>query len=156
MGSGGSLRLKIEREQDGPSGNGHDGGFEEVATGFDPDELRGFEQTVEQRSDFRAALGPGAVLMLSVDDKTAEGSFGGVVVERDRWVVEESGQPGPEPQHVLDCFAKAAFGKRPRKVIDGPLLNLADDRLRALGVEYGEFRTIAAGLTLHSADSRPT
>src|SRR6266508_6583925 len=128
----GSVRQERVGEGNG-AGIGERGAHrvEQVDLGLDPTELRGLDQAVEKGGDLGAALGAGAVMILSSDDQAAQATLGGVVVERDPRILEEARQPRPESQHVADRLAEAAPGQRPLPM--RPAADLRDDRPRLLG-----------------------
>src|SRR5690242_8843380 len=83
-------------------------GGEQVASRLDADELGGLAEGVEEGGDLRAAARAGAVVVLASDDDATQGALDAVGVERDSGIVEEAGQPLPQPEHVLDGAAEAA------------------------------------------------
>src|SRR5882724_5397413 len=93
-------------------------------------DFRGFDETIEKRSDVEAAPRARAVVILATEDHTAEAALGSIVVERNARVVEKACQPAPQPEQIPDRFAEATLWQRALR--QRPRLNLADDRARTL------------------------
>jgi hypothetical protein len=70
--------------------------------GVEPVKLRGLAEAVEDRGDESPALRPRAVVILSSHHWTAESSLGGIVIERNKRIVEKDGQALPTLEDVVD------------------------------------------------------
>ena len=83
-------------------------GPQEVRAGFDSGEFCGLTEAVEKRGDFGASFRSRAVVILPADDDSPQSPLGGVVVERDARVLEETGESLPQTQQVFRRSAQAA------------------------------------------------
>lgn len=61
----------------------------------DADELGGLEQRVEGGGDLGASTRLGSVVILAPDDRSTDGTLGGIVVERDARVLDKAGEAVP-------------------------------------------------------------
>lgn len=65
-------------------------------------EAASFEEGEKGGGDEGAAASLGAKIIIAADDGAAEGTLGGVVVERDGRVVEEAREAVPDFEGVVD------------------------------------------------------
>jgi len=77
-------------------------GILHVLLGIDAIYLAGHTDRVEDRADFRAFNASIEQKILSTKNQASNDIFGGVIVQRNRWVFEEFGQCNPIIHHVVD------------------------------------------------------
>jgi len=119
---------------------------------IDTGQFGGLADRVEEGGDLRAAQRLGAVVILAADDRTAQGTFGGVVVERNARIVEKAREPGPALQHVAHGLPKlAAWQADLRK---RPGLNLRDEGARPILPELVSQR-LRRGISRKAAGHQP-
>ncbi len=75
----------------------------------DMSELSTLDETVEDDRDLGTALGARPIMILSSNDDAADGAPGLVVVDGDRWILEEEHKPFPDTCRVAGCFADATL-----------------------------------------------
>jgi len=76
-----------------------------VLLGIDAIYLAGHTDRVEDRANLRGFNASIEQKILSAKSQTSNDIFGGVIVQRNRWVFEEFGQCNPIIHHVVDGFA---------------------------------------------------
>jgi len=98
----------------------------EVGAGVDASELRALDERVQDRGSLSAAPRAQAEVIDPSDDRSAQRTLAGVIVQRHARIVEEDDETFPQAAHVLDRLAQAAA----RQLADAerPLLDLFDDR----------------------------
>src|SRR5512147_1129659 len=115
-------------------------------------ELGGFEQGVEGRSAFAAAVGAGEEIVLPAEGQRPNLSFGGVVVDLQPTVVEVAAQRRPVVAGVADGGGELALSRqlRQHRIEDGG--ELVDQRCGLLLADQappvgGTWRTSGASST---------
>jgi hypothetical protein len=82
----------------------------QVCRRIDVVELRGLDDGVERGGDLGAAPRLRAEVIAAADDRPANSSLGGIVVERDRpWI---AGATAPNPLRVISKSVSAHDGRR--------------------------------------------
>ena len=71
-------------------------------------------------------------MVFAADDHASQGPLGGIVVQWDTRLLEESGQPRPQIEHVGDGSAHLRFRQHRPAVLERPLQEIVDDRLGLL------------------------
>ena len=66
------------------------------------------------------------------EDRPTHSSLDGVVVEWDASVLDETSQPRPKAEHVLDGFAQPALRQYLRSLLESPFSNSLEGIPRAL------------------------
>src|ERR1700759_1555839 len=104
----------------------------QVGAGIGACEFGAFKNGVEKRGHLHAALRFAAVMVLSSDDRTSNGSLGMVVAEGDAWVLEEKGQALPKILHVRGRLADGTLRQLGSLYVSSPGGDGIDDGPRAL------------------------
>lgn len=110
-------------------------------------ELCRLEDRVNGGGDLRAAARSRAVVILSTDDGAADRALGGVVVERDARIVDESCESVPDAERVRGCLADGEM--RVRRTLEQPRLQLVEDRWRLGATCFADAREISVAATIN-------
>ena len=74
-------------------------------------ELGALDQRVDRRGAAAAGIGAGEQIILAANGDTAQGAFGGIVVERQPAVVEAAHQRGPARPHITEGLGELGFAR---------------------------------------------
>ena len=72
-------------------------------------DFRGFDETIEKRSDVEAAVRARSVVILAAEHHASQPAFGPIVIEGDARVVEKAREPESQPTQIADGLAEAAL-----------------------------------------------